>query len=458
MKQSLRKQLFAGLRLEQAEVDIDPTLTAVTEDDLEETTEGESSVAEAIEDVELDTEVNDIENEGEDLDDAAETLNELDVAVESYVASGKSLSKIEVLALTATVKQVTGKYVKDSSMVVPAIESFNSHDGIDQTKLAHEGIKEAAKSFGDASVAAVKKAFERLKEIISNFIKRFRGINARADKIIVAAKAIKTDITGDVAINKDNLSVDGQLDYEAIKDAANRLTEVADKLKEEHKSQEALDSISKLSGAEKINAEDIFREQNSFMDKSFRNVFGEAKEEEGKLVSKAFPGEYHAVLHKGSGKEDDIHLSYEAFERRKPEEKGGEGKLQALQPTEIIALAGTVKALQGKVKAYDGLIKRFAESLVRLNSAHSRNPDNVTNHKEYKETAGKDKLKAVQKAVSRAFKQQMVFFSNFVSGTNNISHELLTWCEKSIALAGKEAKGETEDDKSSETKAEDKAE
>lgn len=438
MKQSLKSQLFGTLRLENADVDVDPELIDVTEDDIEETPEGESSVAEAIDDVALDTEVNDIEEEGEDLDDAAESLEELDVAVESAVAKGQVLSKIEALALTATVRQITKKFVKDSSMVVPAIESFGN-DAKGQTTLAHEGIKDAAKSFKDGAVAAAKQAYERLKEIIMNFIKRFRGVTARADKIIVAAKQIKTDINGNVKVKTDNLSVDGALDYEVIKDAANRLIGVAKQLREEYKSPEALDSIQKLTSAEQVNVIDIFKEQNAFMDKSFRKVFGEATEKDGKLVSKAFPGEYHAALVKG-GAETDLH--YEEFIRTTPEKKSEDGELQALQPGEIINLAGTVKALQVQVKSYDGLLKRFAEAMTRLNTAHTRNTENIKDHKEFAKEEGKDKLKAVQKSFGNAFKRQMLFYSKFVSATNSISHELLTWCEASLALANKPAGSE----------------
>lgn len=438
MKQSLKSQLFGTLRLENADVDVDPELIDVTEDDIEETPEGESSVAEAIDDVALDTEVNDIEEEGEDLDDAAESLEELDVAVESAVAKGQVLSKIEALALTATVRQITKKFVKDSSMVVPAIESFGN-DAKGQTTLAHEGIKDAAKSFKDGAVAAAKQAYERLKEIIMNFIKRFRGVSARADKIIVAAKKIKTDINGNVKVKTDNLSVDGALDYEIIKDAANRLTGVAKQLREEHKSQAAIEASARLTAAEQVDALSIFKEQNEFMDKSFRSVFGEATEKDGKLVSKAFPGEYHAALVKG-GAETDLH--YEEFVRTTPEKKSEDGELQALQPGEIVNIAGTVKALQNEIKSYDGLIKRFAETLTRLGSARTHNQNNIKDPKDFIKDEGKEKAKVVQKAVATAFKRQMLFYSKFVSATNSISHELLGWCEASLALAGKPAGGE----------------
>lgn len=460
MNPSIKAQLFGTLRLESADVDVDPELLEVTEDDLEETPEGESSVAEAIGDVELDSEVDEIEDQGDDLEDAAEGLDDLDVAVESYRKTGGKLTPIESAALKLAVNQCTARFVRDTGNLVPAIEDFKN-DAEHNTRLAHENIKETAKTFKDGIVKAAKAAYERLKEIIKNFINRFRGVIGRADKIIVAAKAIKEQISGDVELNKDNYSVGGEFTFEVVKDGLERLNHSISKMKDLERSQHAIDGITNLAAKEgKVNAHEIFAEQNSFMDKSFREVFGEVTEEEGKIVSKPFPGEYRAALIKGKEKSD---LHYEEFDRRKNEDKdtkGMKGNLPALQANEILNIAASIKATQGLLKAFDGFIKRFGETMVRLNSVHAGSVEKVQDAKEFQKEHGKEEAKLVSKAVWRAMTRQMTFYSKLISGTNNISHDMLTWCEKSIQKAGKKDEGaenkapESEPEKKEEAKAE----
>lgn len=447
MNDLIKKQLFGTLGIESA--DVNAELANVSEDDLPENVEEESSVAEAIEDVDLDTEVDKLDEQGEDLEDAAENLDDLDVAVENYRNAGGKFTPIEAAALKLSIAQATSRFVKDTGDLVPAIESFKN-DAETNTRLAHESLKDTAKTFGDSIVEFVKKAIERLKEIFNNFINRFRGIEARANKVIVVARAIKGNIEGEVSIAKDKISVGGSAEFTDIKNGVDRLNVFFTKLKTAKNIDAVAEIASELNkGTDKISPEQIFEAQNKFMDASFREIHNDVTEDGKNLVSKSYPGEYRAYLIRGEG----VSLNYEAFEKVKNENSKSEDvKVAAVQPNEIIALATTIKAIQKDVAQYKGLIKRIVEMFERLNtilvSDAERVEDGVKIRKEDKERA-----KKIGNALWKAMGKQTTFYSKIVSGANDISGNILTLCEKSVALA-KAPQGEekAKDDKATEDK------
>ena len=437
MNPTIKAQLFGSLGIESAEVLEQAELANVTEDDLpEENIEEESSVAEALEDTETDEEIENIEDQGDDLDNASESLEELDVATETFRASGGKFNTIEAFALKKTIAQITHKFVKNTDDVVPAIESFKKDNG-DNTQLACEGIKEAAKAFKDGTVEVVRKAFETLKRVIGDLLNRFRGIEARANKVIVAAKQNGRVISGDIAVNKDSVSVAGDATFATIKAGFDRFNDSANKL-ENVKDIEQYDEIMKelnQPGEGKIKTETIIAAQNKFLEASFEAVFGESTEVNGSKQSKPFPGEYVAMLVKP---ESTIPFYYEAIGRQKPKEKGGVAKVTALQPDEIIAIATTVKALQKIMAKYKGLLRRLVTTMKTLNSVHATDPNRFENAQDL---AAKDKevKNAMGKGVRLGISKQMTFYSKLVSATNDISGNMLTLCEKSLASKDQEA-------------------
>lgn len=442
MNDLIKKQLFGTLGIESADVD----LSNVTEEDLpEKNIEEESSVAEAIEDVDLDTEVGELENQGEDLEDAAENLEELDVAVESHCVNGGTLTPIEAAALKLSIAQATSRFVKDTSSLVPAIESFKN-DPDTNTRLARESLKETAKTFADSVVEFAKKALERLKEIFNNFINRFRGIEARANKVIVAAKTIKGDIQGEITFPKDKISVNGSVEFAEIKDGFGRLENFLSKLKDA-KSLEAISNItSELNnlneGKGTITTEQIFDAQNKFMDASFRDLHGDVTEDGKNLVSKNYPGEFRALL----VREEGISLSYEAFEKVKAENKNGDAAIQAIQPTEIIALATAIKSIQKDIADFKGLPKRIVQMFERLNTIQVSDTSRLEDPTEVRKN-DKERAKKLGNALWKAMGKQTTYYSKIVSGANDISGNILTLCEKSIALAKKPQGEEKADEK-----------
>lgn len=428
MNDLIKKQLFGSLGIESADVD----LSDVTEDDLPVNAEDESSVAEAIEDVDLETEVDDIDEQGEDLEDAAENLEELDVGVESFRNAGGKFTPIEALALTMAIGQATSRFVKDTSSVVPAIENFKDN-AEENTRLAHESLKETAKTFGDSVVEFAKKALARLKEIFADFINRFRGIEGRANKVIVAAKAIQGQIEGEIDFPKDKISVGGKTDFEAIKGSFESLVGSINKLKEPTavlKLAEAMEELNKGDG--KVTIEQIYEAQNKYLDASFREIYGNVTESGTNLVSPFFPGEYQASLVRGEA--GATSLSYEAFGRNKPENKDGDVKVVAIQPNEIISLATAIKVLQKELAEYKGLIPRITKMMERLNAVHVKDAKRMEDAAELKKN-DKVRAKKIGDAAWKAMTKQITFYSKLVSGSNDISGNILTLCEKSVALA-----------------------
>lgn len=428
MNDLIKKQLFGSLGIESAEVD----LSDVTEEDLPENDEDESSVAEAIEDVDLETEVEDIDEQGDDLEDASENLEELDVAVESFRNAGGKFTPIEALALTMAISQATSRFVKDTSSLVPAVESFKNN-AEESTRLAHESLKETAKTFGDSVVEFAKKALARLKEIFADFINRFRGIESRANKVIVAAKAIKGQIEGEVDFPKDKISVGGKTDFETLKGSFESLVGSVVKLKEPTAVLKLLELMEELNKGEgKITVEQIFEAQNKYLDTSFREIYDNATESGTNLVSTFFPGEYQASLVRGET--GATSLSYESFGRNKPEGKSEDVKLVAIQPNEIIALATAIKVLQKELAKYKGFFPRLDETMKRLNMVHVQDVDRLEKASDVKKN-DKVRAKKIGDAAWKALTKQITFYSKLVSGSNDISGNILTLCEKSVALS-----------------------
>lgn len=450
MNDIIKAQLFGSLGVESAEAMAEAELSNVTEDDLpEENIEEESSVAEALEDSVTEEEVDDIEDQGEDLEDASESLDELDVAVEGFVKQGISLSKIEAVALKATVAQITRKFVKNTDSVVPAVENFIG-DNTDNTVLAHEGIKETATAFKDGAIAAAKKAYETLKQIIMDVINRFKGIESRANKIIVAAKAISGELSGEISINKDGISVNGDTSFDTIKGGFDRFIESVSKMKDAKTITQYAEIMKEVNepGEGKVTMEKIFEGQNKFMDASFDATFGENTESDGKKTSKPFPGEFVAVLNKPKS---SLPLFYESFERLSAKEKGGDAKVSAVQPNEIIAIATAVKGLQQVIAEYKGFINRVVETMKRINSVHVTDSDRFEDKKDIKDK-DKDVSKAIKESATLAVKKQMVFYAKLVSSSNTISSNMLTLCEKSLSAKGPTAEEKKEEPKTEETK------
>lgn len=452
MNATIKQQLFGSLGIESAETLVDPELANVSEDDLpEENIEGETSVAEALEDTNSEETVDDIETQGEDLEDASESLEELDVAVESFRKSDTKLNPIESVALKLAVRQATRKFVKNVDSVVHAVESFKD-DPEESTRLACEGIKEAAKSFKDGVVAAAKKAFEKLKEIVSAIINRFRGIESRANKVIVAAKKAGLKISGNISISKDSIAVSGDTSYDAILKGMEVFLSAATKLKDSTN----IDATFKINmelheGEGTIKYEEIVAHQNKFMIESFKDVWVDVTEKDGNYVGPNLPGNFIPKLVKGETK---ITFLYDVLEQVKPEKKSEDNSITAFQPNEIIQLATMVKAVQKAIAEFDGFLKRLARTMERITAVHVKDESRRETPEDVKKRS-KEEIKDIHKVSMGIITKEMAFLSRVVFTGNNLSGVLLTACEKSISSAGKggeEKKGE--EPKKEEAKAE----
>lgn len=411
MNPTIKSQLFLSLGVESAEPEPNAELLEVTAEDLpEENIEAESSVAEAVEDTELTAEVDGLETQAEDLTDATETLEELDVAVESFPGN---ITPIESVALAKALQHATRKFLPPSTKLVPAAENFAGVDA-EQTKLVRGNLKETAKTFGQGIVANAKKAIKRLAEIITEFVKRFRGIDQRAAKIIAAAGNVKGGVNATVQMPKSKVSVGGDVSAESIVDGVDRLSGavariseakelLAYKAAEEDKGQDANQLIAKVNEAAKV---------------SFQAIFPAHEEKDGKLASKPFPGEYAVTLEMGEGELAYFGLSHGTAEK-------GDGDLEALQAPHIRTIAGEIRALQKSIQKYTGLINRMKAVL-----AESMNDDIDTHN-------GESENKVIVATMTALIKQVM-FYGKFTSMVNGICHDVLAYCEKSLAAVSAE--------------------
>ncbi len=460
MNKLIKAQLFTTLGIESAEAIAEKELTNVTEADLpEENVEAETTAADNIETVQDEAEIDGIEDQAESLDDATENLEELDTALESYSNGKKSLTPIEAAALRLTVSQTVSRFVKDTGDLIPAAENFRGGN-TDQTVLATESLKETAKTFADAAVNAARKAWERLKEIIESVINRFRGYEARANKIIVAAKKVTAEITGEVDLKKDSISVNGEASFDALRGGMERLTKSLQDLKEARSIKSIHEITNKLNeGTDPAKFIEWLTATNAAMAELFKAMFGETKDVDGWAVAAPFPGEYtpkRYIVPEGT-----YELSSFAIEQVKPEEKGGDVKVAAVSATEIINLAGAVKALQESVKDYKGFLRRMLAAIQDISRVNLKEEKGQPNFKDIKEEVGengKEELKKYKKQASSFMSKQMGYYAKLVTTANNVSGNILTLCEKSLKLANAPAAAGKEEPKADETKSDDKGE
>lgn len=299
-----KKKLYLQLGVESDEVIVDTDVPA----------ENETLVAA---DLDAEADKQDLDNEVNELEEftnATDGVDELSVAVEAAVASGRGLTKIEAAALTKALQSCAGRYIDIENNVVPATESYDVavHDGRENTEHNKEQTKEASKGLKATLKAFIEAIIKKLKSVLLKFKNSWKAITDRMGrleaKIKNAAKILENTPefeSQEVKFNSRNLYLDGGLKPEKLKAGIEEITLInntflsADFSSEESKFLDAGIKAVKESGGSNW---DKFRDMlNGHTLTAFSRIAKNGKKEEnGQYISPELLGGRHLVLTPGS--------------------------------------------------------------------------------------------------------------------------------------------------------------
>lgn len=311
MRFSERKRLYLNLGIEQAEVDLGT--------DPEDFNEGESASASEIESV---GEVKELTADVDQLDDfaaATDATMDLNVAVESALASGKGLNRIEAAALTKALKASVGRYITIENNLVPAIESYDVtvHDGRaasadtnnkEQTTAAKKGIKEGIKAFIEAIIKKIKTIIIAAKGFFKKIHDRTSiGIRRLAN----AFRTLKqSEYFGEIKTkyNTTNIYMEGGYTPDKFAESMMVLLLTATKIangetaNSEQETKFLSDGIEALKQSDISSWDKVRVALRAYMATSFSSMFeGKvSKQGDGTVVSETFPGGKRMVFSPGN--------------------------------------------------------------------------------------------------------------------------------------------------------------
>lgn len=423
MKRSIKNQLFKTLQLAHEN---DDSIPEVDVDSIEidpDMDEGESSVAEAVDDVAAGQTIDDVEDQTTDLEDAAETLDELDVAVENYRAAGGKLSTLEAAALSKTINNAVRRYVPDTSFIVGANESY-AKDAVEATRLAHENLKETAKSWGEGIVAGAKKAIETLKRIIGDFINRFRSIEQRGARVIKAAEKFQGG-GQTIDMDKTKIAVGDDASVEAVQHGIEALVTTCGRL------DTYVEKTLRTFAAEENPHDDgsVIEATNKTLTEIFENTF---------IADRPFPGNYR------------VELNVEDGTLSTPVVKHGDvkvdGDVTGLDAQGVVQLAKTVLAARKAVGEGKSLVSRLASATDKITASGFIENDQhrrvVNEMSETEKGGGTAERWNMTKVLLKYLTREAIFLGKFWEMTNTIFGNSLEYCEKSLSAKAPEAKKE----------------
>lgn len=329
------KRLYLTLGIESEETPLDPALDVEPED---------TDSATAIDNFD---DLKDAEKETTELDnftDSTEAASDLEIAVESALASGRGLTRIEAASLNLALKACMGKYVTVENNLVPGTESYdvgpytggkeignkvgqytggnkshsqgaakpddgNTENNTEQTKTAKKGIKESIKVFIQAIIKKIKGIIHAMKGFFKKFNDRLFWVKGKLKKIIDEMK--KTEYFGEfkVKYNVANIHMDGKYNTDDFIDGLMLVGSAFRQLssgKFEDSSDEEkkflLDGVAALkeSGGEKWNQ--VRTALRAYLATGFASMLENKtiKGEEGEVTSAPLPGGYRLVFSPGS--------------------------------------------------------------------------------------------------------------------------------------------------------------
>lgn len=234
MNTTARQKFFLNLGRESAEAPVEPTEALEPMDEVATTElEAHDEAVELAED----------ENIVEDAIDTTEAVDELVVAAEAAIATGKGFNRIEAAAFNLALKAAVGKYTQVENHIVPAQESYEVSTNADgktsatQDATNKETTSEAKKGLKETVKAFIASIIAKLKGVWKNIVNFVKSLGDRTQKNIGRLKSLATKLDSlpdfkdkVVEINGLNLHMDGKVEIPALKAGIEHLKEIIEKV------------------------------------------------------------------------------------------------------------------------------------------------------------------------------------------------------------------------------------
>lgn len=316
-------KLYINLGIESAEIPEDPVTDTLVED---------TTSAEAIEDADTVTDLNNDVDQLESFTEITEGAGELEMAVEAAIVSGKGLNRIEAAALNLALKSTMGKYINVEANLVPANESYevstntngSSEVNKEQTKQAKKGIGAGIKAFVQAIIKKIKSIIKGAGNFFHAIKTRLTGATSDLVKLTKILKATPGFQPQEIEFNVNNVYIDGKYDTKALVQGINDATEGLQYIlsKEGRDSQEeaflnaGIDAVKSAEGMD--NWSKLRETVKGYAVTTFSKLSdGSLKTEQGQRRSVEYPGGRAFLLNQGSDSGPN-QLAYVSFKRALP--------------------------------------------------------------------------------------------------------------------------------------------
>ena len=432
--QKFKKQLKTSLGVEGADI--------IVEEIPEDVPEGETVSADAIETIGDKAEVQQLDNQAEDLATVDELGEELVVAVESALATGKGLRPLEAVALRLTTKQLTGKYTSAIEDGMPAREEFGgTADAYDTTVLAVEGLKSGISAFWETAKAQFLKIIETIQKLFRKVMSLFVSVTKRAQALKARAEEMEgEEQVGTVKINTTNLKIGGQDVSQTSPTGLKNIFELVNALL---KSGRQIDDRAEVNkGVDAVKDENSWKAYVQGVNSYARRTF-DAVDSSKEGVSTLLPGNRAVTFTEGQPDTRD-QFSFESLIQFGDGMAGEEVQdVQALGRKSIVAVADLVIMIAEKIGEYDKIWNRSATKAARL----VQGINNAVKAEETKDSKEEDASDVTEKETRMSrFKVNVSaliahvrridkFSSDLIAYAQSTSNDMLSYGEKSLTDA-----------------------
>lgn len=388
-----------------------------------------SASAEAIESVEDNTEVNDLSDDADGLQDTLETGDELITAVESAIATGRGLTPFESVALKSVVKQITGKYSQAPVELLPAREAYGgTADALDTTVLALETLKDTFSTFWEAAKVQFLKAIEAIQKIFRAIVQKFTSVKKRA--IALKARVQEDPIDSEseskqVKLNTGNLSIGSANLNETLNIGLKRVYDVLVELLKNTRNVDDRAEVNK--GVDSIKEANVWSDYVNGVNNNAKRTF-DAIEHSNENTTALLPGSRAITFTQGQAGTRD-QFSFETFVNFKSDkEQVNEQEVQALSGKQIIEVCDHIVQISDEIEKYDKVWSRSSSKAARLVQGISAATKGDIAKIEASEPVDEEGKQEKQSKLT-AFKINVSALTNHVRRLDKFSSDLITYAQ-----------------------------
>ena len=433
LAQSLARTLNNQTSLESVDVDVNIGQDAIVDEDgavtspLAPLTDEPIAEAQQTELAEEESEITETEGEADDADSDIETLESIQIALESTLDKG-GLDTVSYEMFGLTMEHIYRRYGIDAGAVLPSMESF-SDDAHAQTIVSMEKVKDTLKSVKEGAVQLIKKLWFHLKTFVANLFKFNLTIVKRAQALAKAAGELRDDNQrGDIKLfSAKYLMIDGKVADKggAIQGFINNKTAIKD-----------ISAVlnERISGFSLLAEELAEAESTDKVDTNLLDIANKDIRSAGRLESlnknmrfsnaKFVKTEFGS--YKGKPLFTGVKLVVDKAPERGPDSEGY--KIAPLTCSEIVKVANHIVDMAEALKAFDkGSNKATIEKIIVNKLTKLDDKGNAIDVK-------------LTGAVKKAIRYELSLHSKYLSYVSKVNKSMLDYCGQSLQAIKKDTK------------------